>query len=60
MTVDNKDGNLREYITVKIFNKTVRFQLDSGSDLSIINLHTWRRLNKSALLKTKDSTLCKR
>ena len=38
---------------VKIFNKIVKFKLDSGSDLSIINLHTWRRLNKPSLLRTK-------
>ena len=52
---DNKDGNLRKYVTVKIFNKTLKFQLDSGSDLSIINLHTWRCLNKTALLRTKKT-----
>ena len=53
---DNKDGNLRKYVTDKIFNKTVKFQLDSGSDLSIINLHTWRRLNKPALLRMKKTS----
>ena len=52
---DNKDGNLHKYVTVKIFNKTIKFQLVSGSDLSIINLHTWRRLNKPALLRTKKT-----
>ena len=52
---DNKDGNLCKYVLVKIFNKTVKFQLDSGSDLSIINLHMWRRLNKLALLRTKKT-----
>ena len=52
---DKKDGYLRKYVTVKIFNTTVKFQHDSGSDLSIINLHTWRRLNKSALLRTKKT-----
>ena len=52
---DNKDGNLRKYVTVKIFNQTVKSQLDSGSDLSIINLHSWRRLNKRALLRTKKT-----
>ena len=52
---NNKDENLRKYVTVKIFNQTAKFQLDSGSDLSIINLHTWRRLNKPALLRTKKT-----
>ena len=40
---------------VKIFNKTVKFQLDSGSNLSIINLHMWRHLNKPSLLRTKKT-----
>ena len=52
---DNKDGNLRKYITVRIFNKTVKFHLDSGSHQSIINLHTWRCLNKPSLLRTKKT-----
>ena len=52
---DNEDGNLRKYVMVKIFNQTVKLQLDSGSDLSIINLHTWRRLNKPSLLRTKKT-----
>ena len=37
---DNEDGNLHKYVKVKIFNKTEKFQLDTGSDLSIINLYT--------------------
>ena len=40
---------------VKIFNKTVKFLLDSDSDLSIINLHTWRLLNKPSLPRTKNT-----
>ena len=52
---DNEAGNLSKYVTVEIFNKSVKFQLDSGSDLSIISLHTWRRLNKPALLRTKKT-----
>ena len=38
-TYKNEDGSdkvVRKYITVKVLNKSVRFQLDSGSDLSII------------------------
>ena len=34
---------------------TVKFQLDSCSNLSIINVHTWRRLNKPSLLRTKKT-----
>ena len=47
---DNQDGNLRKYVTVKIFKKTVKFRLDLGSDPSIKKLNTWRPLNKPALL----------
>ena len=36
-----------------IFSITpLKFQLDSGSDISIINWGTWRKLNKPTLLKT--------
>ena len=35
---DKSDKVVRKYITVKVLNKSVRFQLDSGSDLSLINL----------------------
>ena len=52
---DNKDGNVRKYVMLKIFNKTVKFQFDSGFDFSIINLHTWRRLNKPLLQRTKKT-----
>ena len=34
---------------VKIFNKTVKFLLDSGSN------HSWWRLHKPALLRTKKT-----
>ena len=37
---DESDKVIRKCITVKVLNKSVRFQLDSGSDLSIINLQT--------------------
>ena len=29
---DNEDGNLRKYVMVKIFNKTVKFQLDLSGE----------------------------
>ena len=44
--------NLRKYATVDIFNNSIKFLLDSGSDISIINWRTWRKLNKPTLLKT--------
>ena len=40
---------------VKILNKEVKLQLYSGSDLTIINFHTWRKLNKSTLQKTSKT-----
>ena len=39
-------------MTVDIFHCSIKFQLDSGSDISIINWRTWRKLNKPTLLKT--------
>ena len=38
---DESDKVIRKYIPVKVLNKSVRFQLDSGSDLSIINLENY-------------------
>ena len=49
---DTVNRNLRKYVTVDIFNNSIKFQLDSGSDISIINWRTWRKLNKPTLLKT--------
>ena len=48
-----EDENVREYVTVKIGDKDVRLQLDSGSDLSIINHHTWCKIGKPRMLRTK-------
>ena len=44
--------NLRKYVTVDLFNSSIKFQFDSDSDISIINWRTWRKLNKPTLLKT--------
>ena len=44
--------NLRKYVTFDTFNNSIKFQLDSGSDISIINWRTWRKLDKPTLLKT--------
>lgn len=48
-----KDGITRKFVTVEISNKNIKMQLDTGSDLSIINLHTWKKLGKPNLMKTK-------
>ena len=45
------ENNIRKYVLIKILNKDVKFQLDSGLDLTIINLHTWRILNKPIIQK---------
>ena len=37
---------------VKIQNKKVKMQLDSGSDISIINTQTWKNIGKPTLLKS--------
>ena len=39
-------------MTVDIFNNSIKVLLDSGSDISIINWRTWRKLSKLTLLKT--------
>ena len=52
---DESDKIVRKYITVKILNKSVRFQLDSGSDLSIINLQTWRKWNRPIIKMTSKT-----
>ena len=52
---DESDKVVCDYITVKVLNKSARFQLDSGSDLSIINLQTWRKLNRP-IIKTTSKT----
>ena len=49
------ENNIRKYVLVKILNKEVKLQLDSGSDLTIINLHTWRKLNKPTMQKTSKT-----
>ena len=51
-SVDKSDKVVRKYIAVKVLNKSVRFQLDSGSDLSIINLQTWRKWNRPIIKMT--------
>ena len=56
---DKSHKVVRKYITVKVLNKSVRFQLDSGSDLSIINLQTWRKLNRPIIKMTMTSKMAR-
>ena len=49
------ENNIRKYVLVKILNKEVKLQLDSGSDLTIINLHTQRKLHMPTMQKTSKT-----
>ena len=49
------ENNIHKYVLVKILNKEVKLQLDSGSDLTIINLHTWWKFNKATTQKTSKT-----
>ena len=52
---DKLDGaNTRKFVNVKMLNKSVKFQRDSGSDLRLINLHTGKRLGKSTMIKSSE------
>ena len=39
--IDNQKQNIRKYLYVTIQIKKVKMQLDSGSDISIINIQIW-------------------
>ena len=54
--IDNQEQNIRKYLNVKIQNKKVKMQLDSGSDISIINTQTWKNIGKPTLLKSNKIT----
>ena len=47
------EDNTRKYVTVKINKQNVKMQLDSGSDLSIINVQTWKKINKPTVSRTR-------
>lgn len=47
-----EEGQKRKFVQVKINGEKVQFQLDTGSDISIINETTWKRINKPRLTKT--------
>ena len=44
--------NIRKYLQVQTLNKNIKLQLDSGSDLTIINLHTRKMLGKPTLQRS--------
>ena len=45
--------NIWKFMQVKILNKNINLQLDSGSDLSIRNVYTWKKIGKPMLMVTK-------
>ena len=45
-------ANTRKIVHVKMLNESVKFQLDSRSDLKKINLQTWKRLGKPIMIKS--------
>ena len=45
------EDNIRKYVPVQILGRKVNLQLDSGSDLTIINLQTWKRLGRPTMIK---------
>ena len=49
---DSTSRNIRKFVLVKILNWNVKLQLDSGSDLSIINEYTWKK-GKPTFMDTK-------
>ena len=53
--IKENENNIRKYVLVKILNKEIKLQLDCGSDLTIINLHMWRKLNKPTMQKTSKT-----
>ena len=51
-TDEPDDANTREIVHVKTLNKSVKFQLDSGSDLTITHLQTWEKLGRPTMIKS--------
>ena len=39
-------------MTTEIFKKNIKFQLDSGSDLTIMNYKTWKILKRPTIMKS--------
>ena len=51
-TDESESLNFRKYELIKILNKSIRLQLDSGSDLSIIYVHTRKKLGDLTMSRT--------
>ena len=48
----HNENNIRKFVPVQILGKNLKLQLDSGSDLTIINLQSWRKIGRPTMLKT--------
>lgn len=48
-----EEGQKRKFVQVKINGKNVKLQLDTGSDISIINTATWIKIGRPLLKKTE-------
>ena len=56
---DKSEGrNIKKVVQVQILSQSIKLKLDSGSDVSIINLHTWRKLGKLTMIKTNKIARC--
>ena len=53
--IEPEEQNIRKYVQVKMFKKKVRLQLDSGSDISIINVQTWKKLGRPTMIKSRKT-----
>ena len=51
MTEEIMKDNKKKYINVEISNATITFQMDSGSSVYVITLHTYKQLGKPKLRK---------
>ena len=40
---ESASQNIRNFVLVKILNKNIKLQLDSKSNLSVINVYTWKK-----------------
>ena len=50
--VEVRQGGKRKFVNTKINGHTVKLLLDTGSDISIINEVTWKRIGCTKLEKT--------
>lgn len=54
--ISRKNGgghNGRKFADIKMNNKNIRFQIDTGSDLSIISEDSWKKIGKPTLVRSE-------